>query len=118
MELNYTLMGLQIRRHRKEQRLTQEALGAKCNHSASYISNLENAHSKPSLAAMVQIANALHVGLDALLRDSLETVPPMVNGEFQELLAGCKPWQLRIVEDTMRTLIHSLLDRSPKSEED
>lgn len=118
MELNYTLMGLQIRRHRKEQHLTQEALGARCNHSASYISNLENAHSKPSLAAMVQIANALHVGLDALLRDSLETASPMVDGEFQDMLAECQPWQMRTVEDMMRTLIRSLLDRSPKSEED
>ena len=64
-------MGRRIRRKRQEQGLTQAQFAKKIGVSTSFYGHIERGSRTPSIDTLVIIANALNVGLDALLRDSL-----------------------------------------------
>lgn len=65
-------MGRRIRRKRQEQGLTQAQFAKKIGVSTSFYGHIERGSRTPSIDTLVIIANALNVGLDALLRDSLK----------------------------------------------
>ena len=52
--------------------MTQEKLADLTNCSREYIAYLENGVKTPSLPILVDLANALHISVDALLVDSLD----------------------------------------------
>ena len=62
-------MGRRIRRKRQEQGLTQAQFAKKIGVSTSFYGHIERGSRTPSIDTLVIIANALNVGLDALLRD-------------------------------------------------
>lgn len=66
--MDYKELGRNIRKYRRIADLTQEQLAEKCDCSTSYIGQIENARSKPSVEALVNIANALGVTVDQLLK--------------------------------------------------
>lgn len=60
----YPRVGALIRARRRQQRMTLQALGGAANLSVGYLSQVERDHATPSLATLVQIANALDVSVD------------------------------------------------------
>ena len=64
--MDYKELGRNIRKYRRIADLTQEQLAEECDCSTSYIGQIENARSKPSVEALVNIANALGVSEAAL----------------------------------------------------
>ena len=62
--MDYFALGKRIRKRRVEQGMTQEQLARQ----------VERGSRKASLETLVALANALHVGVDYLLCDSLNTV--------------------------------------------
>jgi len=65
--VDYFALGKNINRYRKRADLTQAQLAEKTGYSDSYIGQVENARTKPSLEAIVKIASALSVTVDQLL---------------------------------------------------
>ncbi len=65
--MDYFALGKNINRYRKRADLTQAQLAEKTGYSDSYIGQVENARTKPSLEAVVKIASALSVTVDQLL---------------------------------------------------
>lgn len=65
--MDYFALGKNINRYRKRADLTQAQLAEKTGYSDSYIGQVENARTKPSLEAIVKIASALSVTVDQLL---------------------------------------------------
>lgn len=65
--MDYVALGKNIRKYRKAQGLLQKDLALMTNYSDSYIGQLENNKTTPSLEAVVAIANALNVTFDMLL---------------------------------------------------
>lgn len=65
--MDYFALGKNINRYRKRADLTQSQLAEKTGYSDSYIGQVENARTKPSLEAIVKIASALSVTVDQLL---------------------------------------------------
>ena len=57
--MDYKELERNIRKYRRITDLTQEQLAEECNCSTSYIGQIENARSKPSVEALVNIANAI-----------------------------------------------------------
>ncbi len=55
------LVGRNVRRIRREQRLTQEQLAERCGHSQQYISELEQGKRNATLISIAVIAQALSV---------------------------------------------------------
>ncbi len=69
--MDYTGLGKRIRKERKAQHLTQEALAEKVGISLSFLGHIERGSRKASIETLVGIANTLGVSLDGLLSDSL-----------------------------------------------
>lgn len=65
--MDYDALGKNIQIYRKQANLTQAQLAEKTEYSDSYIGQLENARTKPSMEAIVRIASALSVTVDQLL---------------------------------------------------
>lgn len=108
MELDYQAIGLRIRRLRKTQGLTQQALAEISNQEPSNISHIERGATKLSLPTLVSIANALEVTADELLCDSLPASGAVFQREAARILSGCTHSELKIITETMRTLRESL----------
>ena len=71
-------MGRRIRRKRQEQGLTQAQFAKKIGVSTSFYGHIERGSRTPSIDTLVIIANALNVGLDALLRGRIPCVTDRV----------------------------------------
>jgi transcriptional regulator with XRE-family HTH domain len=65
--INYAAIGAQIRRRRRELRLTQEVLAEKADIAPSYLGHVERGTRKPSVETLVHLAEALNVCLCALI---------------------------------------------------
>jgi transcriptional regulator with XRE-family HTH domain len=55
------LVGRNVRRLRRDRRLTQEQLAEKCGHAQQYISELERGEQNATLISIAEIAQALEV---------------------------------------------------------
>ncbi len=63
-------VGANIRRIRQDARLSQEELAEAAGINRTYLSQLENGHSSPTLDILERIARALDVPISALIVDS------------------------------------------------
>ncbi|MGE6365167.1 helix-turn-helix domain-containing protein [Bacillus paramycoides] len=59
-----------IKRYRKEKKMTQKELAEKANISRSYLGDIEGGRYNPSLDTLNTIAKALNVNINLLLTDS------------------------------------------------
>lgn len=91
MEANvdYATIGQRIREVRMQRGLTQESLADAVDLSVTYISNIENVHTKVSLPTLVTIAQVLNVSVDYLLYDNLPVVQESCDAKCKQLLDRC-----------------------------
>ena len=94
MATDYKALGKRISNARKQAGITQEALGEQLN---KHISVIESAIKRPSLDALVDIANALDVSTDDLLVDSLMHSTSTSNSEIHRLLLDCNEIEQEIL---------------------
>ena len=87
MATDYKALGKRISNARKQAGITQEALGEQLNMTRKHISVIESAIKRPSLDALVDIANALDVSTDDLLVDSLMHSTSTSNSEINSWTA-------------------------------
>lgn len=69
IEDQWQIIGRNIRKYRTRQRLSLRALGAKCDASASFLSQLERGSSGAHMATLMKIASSLHISLSELMSD-------------------------------------------------
>ncbi|MED1557559.1 helix-turn-helix transcriptional regulator [Bacillus paramycoides] len=78
-----------IKRYRKEKKMTQKELAEKANISRSYLGDLEGGRYNPSLDTLNTIAKALNVNINLLLTDSetntLEFSPTLSKKEERDI---------------------------------
>lgn len=67
MVLDYSLIGTRIRKHRKQQKLTQEKIAEIVEISPQHMSNIERAISIPSTEVIMKLAIALETTPDEFL---------------------------------------------------
>ena len=89
MPIDYPLLGKRIAFFRNKSHFTQEGLANEVHLSRQYLSQLETAACRPSLDAIVDIANTLGVSVDDLLVDSLTHSVSTANTEVHRLLIDC-----------------------------
>lgn len=97
--MNYEALGRQIRKHRRDRGMTQDALAKKAGISASFLGHIERGSRKASLETLVAIANILRTGTDTLLSESLEQSMDITH--FEETLG---PGRKKIMAEMMRIL--------------
>lgn len=89
MALDYSALGKRISNFRNASGFTQEQFCEKLNMSRKHISQIEAATSRPSLEALVDIANLLGISADDLLVDSLTHSASTADSEIHRLLLDC-----------------------------
>lgn len=108
MEIDYQAIGTRIRRLRKNQGLTQQALAEISGQEPSNISHIERGATKLSLPTLVSIANALGVSADELLCDSITASKTVFEQELSHILSDCSHSERKIITETVRALRESL----------
>ena len=83
----YVAIGSRIKQIRKSKGMTQAALAHGI--ATSHMSHIESAQSNASLKTIMRIADALCVGVDALLCDGLKTGNLVYQAELDKILADC-----------------------------
>ena len=68
--MNFVVLGKNIKKYRKSNRMTQENLAEKCACSVGHIAMIESAKTVPSLSMTLRIANALNITVDALINEN------------------------------------------------
>lgn len=69
------------------------------------ISHIERAQISPSLETLVKIANALEVGVDDLLCDSLTTAgTPIIENKLAALLSDCSDYEIKMLSEIISNL--------------
>ena len=101
MSVNYVALGKRIGYFRMQcGNITQEALASKINRSREFLAKIEKGTEHPSIATLVDIADALCISVDDLLIDSLHYSVSTSNTELHRLLLDCKG-QLRLIYNFM-----------------
>ena len=101
--INYMAIGERIRRFRKALNITQAELGERAQVEPSNISHIERGATKVSLPTLIRIANALHVSLDDLVYDSLESSREISVKELNEILSDCTAGELKAIVELVRS---------------
>lgn len=70
--MDYVKLGIQVKNARTKQGITQAKLAEMTGYSVQHISHVETGNTKLSVELLVELANALNVSLDQLLKDSLK----------------------------------------------
>lgn len=69
IERTRVVLSTNIKRARKANRVSQQALADMCGLHRTYISDLENAKCNPTLSVMMVVADSLNITLKDLLSD-------------------------------------------------
>lgn len=101
-DLNYSAIGQNIKRIRKQKGITQEQLADMTGISKVHISNMENANTKVSLASLVKIASALGTSVDWML--GVDGFSGDYTVEINEIMDGCDCKKARFLIETLRTM--------------
>ena len=97
MSVNRIALGKRISFYRLKFSMTQEKLADLTNCSREYIAYLENGVKTPSLPILVDLANALHISVDALLVDSLDYSLSSSDSDLHRLLLDCNETEQEII---------------------
>lgn len=106
--MDYVSMGKRIREIRIKKGFTQDKLAAATKLSSAHISNIETAHAKASLPALVDIANALNASLDELVCDSLSSSSSVYTHSLYSLFEECNNVEKKVISETIEALKISL----------
>ena len=99
--LNYVSLGQKIRFFRTKQGTTQEELAERVGCSPPYISYIECGYKCMSLGTFVAVTNALSVGADELLIDSLENTYRFSASALSNLIDDCNEYELHVLCDLL-----------------
>lgn len=108
MALDYKAIGKRVQNARARAKMTQEQLAEKVSLSISHISNIETGSTRVSLAAIVNLANALSVTADDLLCDNLIHARPQFERDIRQIIDGCSPYELRVIRGSLKELYSNL----------
>jgi Predicted transcriptional regulators len=87
--IDYEKLGMRIKDIRMRRNLTQDNLAQLVDCNVSHISNVENAHTKVSLIALLAIANALDTTIDYLLSNQYTQSGNALDGAILKALEKC-----------------------------
>ena len=109
MSVNRIALGKRISFYRLKLSMTQEKLADLANCSREYIAYIENGVKTPSLPILVDLANALHISVDALLVDSLDYSLSSSDSDLHRLLLDCNETEQEIIIRTAKELKATLV---------
>lgn len=108
VDIDYLAIGKRIRAARLSKKITQETLSNMIDVTPTYISSIENGHTKLSLTTLLGIARCLDTSVDQLLYDSTPVLVSKFDADIKELTADCssqeKEFLMEIIKSTKTAL--------------
>ena len=104
MPLKNFALGKCIKHYRKKRGLSQSHLSELIDKSPSYLSYIESGLRCISLDTLVDLANALNISTDLLLRDSLDNTPIIMRNDFAAALADCTDYEQKLLLEVLITV--------------
>lgn len=98
-DIDYSQIGIRIKKYRQKAHLTQEMLADKIDAATSTIAHAESGTSNPSLPLLLKVARALNITLDQLVCDSLPIAEVYLDKDIADLLNDCSITEKRIIRD-------------------
>lgn len=106
--IDYETIGKRIRDARKKVGMTQEQLSEHIDCASTYINAIEKNRSKPSLSALVLIADALDTTVNHLLYDDAKDIVSEDALYAEQIIKDCSPGEkqflLRMMEYAKKLL--------------
>ena len=109
-EINYVLLGKRIREIRIQMKLSQAALAEMSGLSTRYISHIETARKKASLASLVSIADAVGISIDEILYGNQAAYKTDYQLDIILLIENCTPSEKRYLYLMINSVISILRD--------
>ena len=108
VDIDYIAIGKRIRSARLAKKMTQETLSNMIDVTPTYISTVENGHTKLSLSTLLSIAQILDTTVDQLLYDNTPVLISQFDADIKELTTDCskqeKDFLLEIIKSTKAAL--------------
>ena len=108
VDIDYIAIGKRIRSARLAKKMTQETLSNMIDVTPTYISTIENGHTKLSLSTLLSIAQILDTTVDQLLYDNTPVLISQFDADIKELTSDCskqeKEFLLEIIKSTNAAL--------------
>ena len=101
--MDYYTIGQRIRKIRKAHGLSQEELAEKVDISTTHMSHIETGNTKLSLQVLVNVAAALEVRTDDLLKDNHINITGTAMDEIIAILEHCTARESKIIADIVKT---------------
>ncbi len=108
MPLNNFALGKNIRHYRQKRGLSQSFLSELIDKSPTYLSYVESGLRCISLDALVDLANALNITADTLLKESLDNSALMMSNEFAAILGDCSDYEQKILLEVLIAVKESI----------
>ena len=108
MQIDYLDIGSRIRAERLVQNISQEKLAEIVGVGTTHISHIETGNTVPSIKTFINIINALNISADELLRNHMDKVKHILEGELADAIKDCNDVETRIITDTVKALKESL----------
>jgi transcriptional regulator with XRE-family HTH domain len=102
--VDYKAIGKRLSELRTEKNISQKELAERAGITSVYLSNMENGHSRASLATFLKVANALGGGVDVLLCDNLKESRQVFDEQLAALLEDCSSDEMKIITGTIKGL--------------
>lgn len=120
MEIDYSDLGIRIKRKREKMGMSQIELAARVGLSTQHISNVENDRSKIGLDKLVAIANALNCSIDELLCGSVRASRSVYNDDIAAIIEDFSDTEVRVLPEFLRNFnyIYRLLKHSMEEREE
>ena len=109
-DIDYVLIGKRVKEARKQLKVSQAALAELTGLSVTYISHIETAYKKASLASLVSIANAAGISIDELLYGNQNHYVADYHLDAAYLIESCHPAEKRFVYLLIESVITILRD--------
>jgi len=97
MALDYNVIGARLKKARKEQKITQEALAEQLDVSVAFISRIERGNSKVNLRRLSEICHILGVSEGEILNGSSDVSSVYLADEFSQILDSCSPEKQKLI---------------------
>lgn len=89
--VDYKLIGLRLKQHREQAKLTQEKVSEIVGITTVYLSKIENGKVHPTLDTLEKICLAVQCDLGDILQNSIVDLNTYQNDEVVKIFHSCSP---------------------------
>ena len=108
MEVDYVLLGEQIKFWRQHRNFTQEKLAEKVELTPGFISLIETGKKRASLETLIRVCKELEITLNDLLLGNQITQPIDYNTEFAELISNLNEYERNMIFEISKAIYNVL----------